>query len=110
MELASEQKRISLTNVVPALHAWLAQQPDQSFGIFHSIIVERHHEQSYAVMVLQQAKVHQDKDTIALAEILVTLSSMQRRKLSAIWHLYDPTSKAIPPSQPTRRSTDNRLD
>jgi hypothetical protein len=106
MEQTEPQKRPSLTEVVPALHAWLAMQEGQSFGIFHEIVISKLSEPRFAQMALEQAKASADKQTIELAKMLVALSSMQRRKLSSIWHFYDPTPKNVSDSKPERRSMD----
>jgi hypothetical protein len=106
VEQADAQKRPSLTEVVPALHAWLAKQEGRSFGIFHAIIIRKLYDQCLADAALQQAKASGDRQTIDLAEMLVALSSMQRRKLSSIWHFYDPASKVVKASKSVKKPLD----
>lgn len=107
MELNDSSSKPSLTQVMPALHDWLAKQEGRSFGLFHAIIIDRQYDQSIANMALQTAKAGNDKDTILLAELLKSLTPVQRRKLSAIWHFYDPEAKVVPPSKPARRAGDS---
>lgn len=107
MELKSSSTKPSLTQVMPALHDWLAKQEGRAFGLFHAIIIDRQHDHCYADMALQAAKAGNDKDTIRLAELLFAMTPAQRRKLSAIWHFYDPGAKDVPPSKPARRADDS---
>jgi hypothetical protein len=100
------KQRPSLTEVVPALHQWLAKQNRQSFGIFHSIIIERLCDQHFADKALARSKEGFDKETIELAAMIAALSAMQRRKLSYIWHFYEPDSKEVPPT----KSASQKLD
>jgi hypothetical protein len=104
------RKKLSLTEVMPALHEWLGTQENKSFGIFQAIFLGKNYHLEFAVRALKEAKEGADSQTVQLAEMLVGLSQAQRRKLCTIWHFYDPGAQVVPPSRPARRKADGIPD
>jgi hypothetical protein len=75
----------SIKDVVPSLLEYYRREGNDSGGIFHVIVADKNYEQCHAVSALESAQESGDPLELKIAELLVAMSSTQRRKLSASW-------------------------
>jgi hypothetical protein len=84
----------SIQDVVPALLEYYKREGNGSGGIFHIIIEDINYQKCHAVSALEDAKASGDALELKIAELLVAMSSTQRRKLSASWYRYQAADNA----------------
>jgi hypothetical protein len=75
----------SIQDVVPSLLEYYRRDGNDSGGIFHVIVADKNYEQCHAVSALENAQASGDALEIKIAELLIAMSTTQRRKLSASW-------------------------
>lgn len=86
MEQEAKKTKPSIPDIVPLVLEYYAREGNSAGGIFHVIIDDKNYEQCFANSALVEARETKDPLTIQIAEMLVEMSSTQRRKLSAsLW-------------------------
>lgn len=72
----------TIPEVLPLVKAWYARPGNEAGGVFHVILDDGNHERHWAEKALEDAQASADTQAIELAQLLVAMSSTQRRKLS----------------------------
>jgi hypothetical protein len=93
MEATAKNFKPSIPDVVPLVLEYFAQPGNEGGGIFHVVLVDKNYEKCHAVSALEVAQESGDSLALKIAEMLVEMSSTQRRKLSASLHWYSMTDE-----------------
>lgn len=96
MDQESRKTKPSIPEVVPLVLEYYSRKGNGVGGIFHVILDDKNYEKCFADSALEMARETKDPLTIQIAEMLVEMSSTQRRKLSASlwWHALTDEQKA----------------
>lgn len=88
MQPGQKNTKPTIPDIVPLVLEYYQREGNDVGGIFHVVLDDKNYEQCFAVSALEEAKSLGDPLTLKIAEMLVEMSSTQRRKLSASLHWY----------------------
>ena len=104
MEQVQKKTKPSIPDIVPLVLEYYGRDGNGVGGIFHVVLEDKNYEQCHAVSALEQARALSDPLALQIAEMLVDMSSTQRRKLSASLYWY-----SLSDEDKTRRRQRQRL-
>lgn len=88
MEQVQRNAKPAIPDIVPLVLEYYKREGNGVGGIFHVVLEDKNYERCHALSALEEAKALNDPLALQIAEMLVDMSSTQRRKLSASLHWY----------------------
>jgi hypothetical protein len=82
--MTDDQCKPTVPEVLPLVKAFYAKPGNGVGGKLHVVLEDRNVETSHVQFCLDAAKEAGDEDAVALAELLLRMSTTQRRKLCAL--------------------------